>query len=196
MPVIECDVTAAKENLEAEGISIEEGNTEYEAWRATYKGATAVAYDDKIVIQGDQPADLVAILESYSGRVHLYFDGASHGNPGPAAIGWVLITDDGIVSEGSKTIGEATNNQAEYDALITGLRIAHDMGFDTIEIRGDSELAVEQVKGNWDVENPNLREKRITVQQLLQSFDEWTIKHVPRELNERADKLASEALEP
>ncbi|MFT4932734.1 MAG: ribonuclease HI, partial [Natronomonas sp.] len=172
-----------------------EGNTEHERWRATRGGATAIAYEDKVVIQGDRPRDIEALLRENGGRAHVYFDGACRGNPGPAAVGWVIVNSDGIVAEGGERIGEATNNRAEYEALIRALEAARDYGFDEIEVRGDSELVVKQVRGAWNADDPGLRERRVTVHELLGSFDEWTLEHVPREVNERADRLANEALD-
>ena len=195
MPVIECDVEAARERLEAADVSVESGNTDHERWRASRGGASAVAYDDKVVIQGSEPRDLEAILREGGGRAHVYFDGASRGNPGPAAIGWLIVTGDGIVAEGGETIGRATNNLAEYEALIAALEAAGDYGYDEVHVRGDSELIVKQVRGEYDTNNPELREKRVTVRELLRAFDEWTLEYVPREVNERADELANEALD-
>lgn len=195
MPVIECDPETARETLQAAGVDVSEGNTEHERWRATRGDATAVAYDDKVVIQGDRPRDIEALLRERGGRAYVYFDGASRGNPGPASVGWVIVDSDGIVAEGGERIGEATNNQAEYEALIRALEAARDYGFDDIEVRGDSELIVKQVRGAWNANDPGLRERRVTVHELLESFDEWTLEHVPREVNERADRLANEALD-
>ncbi|QCW02271.1 ribonuclease HI [Natrinema pallidum] len=195
MPVIECDVEAARDRLEAAGVTVDSGNTDHERWRASRGGATAVAYDDKIVIQGSDPRDIEALLREGGGRAHVYFDGGSRGNPGPAAIGWVIVTGDGIVAEGGETIGTATNNQAEYEALITGLEAARDYDYDEVHVRGDSELIVKQVRGEYDTNDPDLREKRVTVRELLRGFDEWTLEYVPREVNDRADGLVNEALD-
>ncbi|WP_306059494.1 ribonuclease HI [Natronococcus wangiae] len=195
MPVIECDVDVARDRLEDAGVTVEPGNTDHERWRAARGGATAVAYDDKVVIQGENPRKLEALLREGGGRAHVYFDGASRGNPGPAAIGWVIVTGDGIVAEGSKRIGRATNNQAEYTALITALEAARDYGYGEVHVRGDSELIVKQVRGEYDTHNPELRERRVTALELLSSFDEWTLEYVPREVNDRADGLANEALD-
>jgi len=195
MPVIECDVAQARERLETEGVAVTSGNTDHEQWRAEHEGATAVAYDDKVVIQGNNPARLEALLQDGGGRGHLYVDGASRGNPGPAGIGWVLLSGDGILTEGGKQVGTITNNQAEYEALIHGLEIASEYGFDELEIRSDSELVVKQVTGAWNTNDPDLREYRVRVHELLRNFEEWSLTHVPRELNERADKRANEALD-
>jgi ribonuclease HI len=195
MAVIECDPAQARERLESAGIEIQEGNTEHERWRAEAGGATAVAYDGKVVVQGGDGARLEGLLREGGGRAHVYFDGASRGNPGPAAIGWVLVTGDGIVTEGGKRISDTTNNQAEYEAMVHALEVADAHDFDEVEIRSDSELVVKQVRGEYDVNSPDLREYRVRALELLDSFDSWSLTHVPRELNERADNLANEAFE-
>lgn len=197
MAVIECDPDAARARLEAAdaGVDIQPGNTEHECWRAEYGGATAVAYESKVLVQGQTPERLVALLREEGGRAHVYFDGASRGNPGPSAVGWVILTDEGIVSEGGERIDETTNNRAEYEALVRALTVAADHGFDSVSVRGDSELVVRQVTGAWNVNDPGLRERRVETLELLESFDEWSLTHVPREINERADKLANEAFD-
>jgi ribonuclease HI len=195
MPVIDCDPDRARERLEDAGVGVDPGNTEHELWRARHGGATAVAYEGKVVVQGGEPARLVGLLEGGGGRAHLYFDGGSRGNPGPAAVGWVIVTDDGIVAEGADRIGRETNNQAEYEALVRGLEAAVDYGFDEVHVRGDSQLVVRQVRGEYDTNDPQLREKRVRVRELLDRFEGWSIDHVPREINDRADELANEALD-
>jgi ribonuclease HI len=195
MPVIECDVTKARSRLEAAGLTIRDGNTEHERWRVNHEGATAVAYDDKVVVQGGQPEALLAHIRDASGRAHVYFDGASRGNPGPASIGWVIVTNDGIVAEGGEQIGTATNNQAEYEALNMALERAAAYGYDVVDVRGDSELIVKQIRGEYGVNDPALRELRVSARETLSTFDDWSIQHVPREVNSRADELANEAFE-
>ncbi len=195
MPVIECDVAKARARLEAEGVDVRAGNTEHERWRADWQGATGVAYDGKVVVQGDKPERLAALLRPKTGRAHVYFDGAARGNPGLGAIGWVIVTADGIVTEGNDRIGETTNNRAEYEALVRALTVASDYGFDEVVVRGDSELVVKQVRGEYDANDPSMQERRVRVLELLDEFEEWSLSHVPREINERADQLASEALD-
>jgi ribonuclease HI len=195
MPVIECDVEQARRRLEEEGLEIQEGNTDHERWRVQHETATGVAYDDKVVVQGQTPDRLAALLRDGGGRAHVYFDGAARGNPGPAAIAWVIVTGDGIVTEGSERIGETTNNRAEYEALIRALEVAEGYGFDEVNVRGDSELVVKQVRGEYDANDPGMRERRVRVRELLEGFDEWSLSHVPREINERADELANDALD-
>ncbi|QZA88953.1 ribonuclease HI family protein [Salinarchaeum sp. IM2453] len=195
MPVVDVDPAVARRRLEEADIAVTEGNTEHEQWRAETDDAVAVAYDDSVVIQGQNPQRLQAVISDTAGRAHLYFDGASRGNPGPAAVGWVIVTSDGIVAEGSDTIGTATNNQAEYQALIAGLEVASEYGFDELQIRGDSELIIKQIRGEYQVSDPTLREHRVTAHELLSEFSDWELTHVPREVNNRADSLANEALD-
>lgn len=195
MPVYECDVDDARGRLLDGGIEVVDGNTDHEQWRASTDGATAIAYDGKVVVQGARPREIESHLREEGGRTHVYFDGACHGNPGPGAVGWVLVNGDGIVADGGERIGETTNNRAEYEALIRALTAAYEFGFDRVDVRGDSELIVRQVRGEWNTNDPELRELRVTARELLDRFDAWTLEHVPREVNERADELATEALD-
>jgi len=195
MPTLDCDPAVARDRLTDAGVRIDEGNTAHERWRAERDGAVAVAYDDKVVVQGSDPTRLTGLLADDGGRAHVYFDGASRGNPGPGAVGWCLVTSDGIAAEGGERIGRVTNNQAEYAALIRALEAADEYGFDEIDVRGDSELIVKQVRGEWNANDPELREKRVRVRELLDRFDRWSLGHVPREINARADDLANEALD-
>ncbi len=126
----------------------------------------------------------------------LHVDGASRGNPGPAAIG-VVISDARwkVLEEISEYVGEATNNMAEYKALIRGLSAALAQGASEVEIRTDSELLVRQVEGSFKVKSPTLRPLHDEVRALLDQFERWAIQHVPREANARADELANQALD-
>ncbi len=201
MPVIECDVEAARAALAEAGVEVEPGNTDHERWRAHRGDATAVAYDGKVVVQGGDPGAIERLLRgtgvigATAERAHVYFDGAARGNPGPAAVGWAVVSADGVVEEGGKRIGRATNNRAEYEALVHALQAARELGFERIDARGDSELVVRQVRGEYDTNDPTLRELRVTVRELLADFEEWSLEHVPRSVNERADQLANEALD-
>jgi ribonuclease HI len=195
MPTVDCDPEEARAALEAAGLDVGPGNTDHERWRAERGDANAVAYDDTVVVQGARPEDIIALLRADGGRAHVYFDGAARGNPGPAAVGWSIVSSDGIVAEGGERIGETTNNRAEYEALVRGLEVAAEYGFDEVDVRGDAELIVKQVTGEYRTNDPGLRERRVRVRELLDSFDRWSIEHVPREVNDRADRLANEALD-
>ena len=129
-------------------------------------------------------------------KVLAYVDGASRGNPGPAAVGVVLQDAQGKMIEGiGKPLGKATNNVAEYQALIVALQRAKELGADAISIRADSKLLVQQTKGEYKVKSPNLRPLAQEVQKLLAQFDDWAIVHVPRGKNAAADELANRALD-
>src|SRR5215207_5937915 len=110
--------------------------------------------------------------------ITLEFDGGSRGNPGPAGIGVVLRSQDGtpLVTLG-RFIGRATNNVAEYRALITGLQKAREMNVRKLDVRGDSELIVKQMKGEYRVKNPDLRALYDEAQALLPGFDRVTFGH-------------------
>lgn len=195
MPTLQCDPDVAKTRLVDAGIRVETGNTEYERWRAQTDAATVVAYDDKVVVQGSNPGTVLGLLDPASGEATVYFDGSSRGNPGEAAIGWVVSGPDGIVDEGGDRIGRATNNEAEYRALLAGIERARAYGFDALTLKGDSELVVKQLRGEYSVNAPHLQELRVQVYEALESFDRWDITYIPREANERADALANDAFE-
>lgn len=130
------------------------------------------------------------------GRHVLYADGAARGNPGPAAIGFVLYDPNGdAVAEVGGVIGETTNNVAEYQALIAGLGLALDRGVSAIEVRIDSLLLVKQVMGEYRVKASHLKPLHREAVRLLARFDDASIGHVRREANTVADALANEALD-
>ena len=124
------------------------------------------------------------------------FDGGARGNPGPAGIGVVLRAKDGteLLTLG-RFIGRATNNVAEYRALITALQKAKELGARRVAIRGDSELVVKQMKGEYRVKNEALRELYDEAQSLLGQFEHATIDHNYRNKNALADKLANLAMD-
>lgn len=124
----------------------------------------------------------------------LAVDGAAKGNPGAAGIGVVLYDEDGeIVRQIGEYIGEATNNVAEYSALIRGLQEALTLGATSLRIQTDSELLARQIAGVYKVKSPHLAELFYQAKTLLAKIPDAKIKHVPREQNSAADKLASEA---
>jgi len=127
-------------------------------------------------------------------RTKVEFDGASRGNPGPAGIGYRVLPDDRGV-EGYDYIGEATNNEAEYRALIRGLEAALERGYTDVVAEGDSELVVRQVRGQYNVGAENLVPLYEEVRDLVPQFDSFEIRHVKRSKNEGADDLANEALD-
>jgi ribonuclease HI len=131
-----------------------------------------------------------------STRLVVNVDGGARGNPGPAAVAAVVTTPDGdVVEEGSRTIGTATNNVAEYRALLLGIERAQELGAGEVELVGDSELIVRQVRGEYRVKDAALRDLHAQVREALDGFDRWSIRHVRREDNARADELVNEALD-
>jgi len=134
-------------------------------------------------------------MDKPSKRLTIYVDGASRGNPGPAAIGVVIRDENGTTRVRlSSYIGSTTNNQAEYTALITALEEARRLGGEHLEIRTDSQLIAEQVNGNYRVRNANIRPLYDEAMRLLAGFRRQTIAYVPREQNSEADSLANQAL--
>jgi ribonuclease HI len=130
------------------------------------------------------------------GRLVVNVDGGSRGNPGPAAIAAVVADSDGeILLERSETIGRATNNVAEYRALLLGIELAKELGASEVDLIGDSQLIVRQVRGEYKVKDPNLKTLRAEAVAALEDFDTWTIRDVRRNHNERADELLNEALD-
>lgn len=131
-----------------------------------------------------------------SGRLVVNVDGGARGNPGPAAIAAVVARPDGEpVEERSETIGPATNNVAEYRALLLGIERARALGAREVELVGDSELIVKQVRGEYRVKDAGLKELHERVREGLERFDAWSIRHVRREANEHADQLVNETLD-
>jgi ribonuclease H / adenosylcobalamin/alpha-ribazole phosphatase len=131
-----------------------------------------------------------------SGRFVLYADGASRGNPGPAGAGAVLFDENGaVVAELTLALGRATNNVAEYSGLILGLEEAKRRGARAVDVRMDSKLVVEQMRGLWKIKHPGLKPLALRAGALLASFPERTIQHVPREENGHADMLSNRAID-
>jgi ribonuclease HI len=123
-------------------------------------------------------------------------DGGARGNPGPAAIGAVVQRPGGeVLEERGERIGTATNNVAEYRALLLGIERAAELGASELELIGDSELIVRQVKGEYKVKDATLRELHAKVKQALQPFESWSIRHVRREHNAEADRLVNQVLD-
>jgi len=130
------------------------------------------------------------------GILKLYVDGASRGNPGEAGAGFYLLDGDGNeLLKGMRFLGRMTNNAAEYQALILGLREALGIGRDSIEIYTDSELVANQMKGIYTVKNKQLRRLHQEVVALLDKFHRYEITAIRREENRKADRLANEAID-
>jgi ribonuclease HI len=123
-------------------------------------------------------------------------DGGARGNPGPAAIAAVVSKPDGeLVAERGEAIGEATNNVAEYRAVLLGVSLARELGARELELVGDSELVVRQVRGEYKVKQEHLRPLHAEVLRSLRGFDAWSIRHVRRDENAAADALVNSTLD-
>lgn len=124
----------------------------------------------------------------------IHFDGGARPpDNGPAAIGYTVEIDDSTEERGHDRIGTATCNEAEYHALIQGLELTSKKECAEVEARGDSQLIVRQVTGEWQTKEPRLRELRDRAQDLVEEFDTFEIRHIPREENREADALVEQA---
>lgn len=124
-----------------------------------------------------------------------YFDGASQGNPGPSGVGGVIMDSEGkILCEISEFIGVGTNNEAEYKALIAIARRLSEMGVQSALIKGDSQLVVNQVNGDWRINHEHLYSLCNKALKELDAIPRWSLEWVPRESNAHADRLSSGAL--
>ena len=129
-----------------------------------------------------------------SKRLTIYSDGAAIPNPGPSGIGVVLYDEEGgVVAEISKYIGEATNNKAEFTALIAGLEEALRLGATGVDLKLDSELLVRQIQGTY--RSKKMKTLHEQIRRLLGEFEQYSIEHIPRAENKRADALSKRAIE-
>ena len=129
-------------------------------------------------------------------KLIIYSDGGARGNPGPAAIGYVILDAGGKeLKRARHYLGVATNNHAEYRALIAALEAAANLGFDHIACRLDSELVVKQLNGQYKVKEPSLKPLATEALALTRKFTQVEFTHVPREQNKIADQLVNEALD-
>ena len=129
-------------------------------------------------------------------KVVVHVDGGARGNPGPAAAAAVASEPGGpVLAEESLYIGEATNNVAEYRALVLGIELARRLGAREVELVNDSELVARQVGGQYKVKHAGLRPLHREAMAALRSFDRWSVRSVRRERNERADELVNAVLD-
>jgi len=129
-------------------------------------------------------------------KVVVNVDGGARGNPGPAAIGVVVSEPDGtVIDEVAERIGVATNNVAEYRAVLKGIERAQALGASELELIGDSELVARQLTGAYKVKHPSMKPLHAQALAALSGFTSWRIRTVPRAQNARADELVNEALD-
>ena len=131
----------------------------------------------------------------------MFTDGGARGNPGPAASGVVIFELDAKGEMGEQVaafgqyLGETTNNQAEYTAIILGLKKAKELGYDAVDAKMDSELAVKQLNGEYKVKNPGIAQRFLEIHNLKQSFHQTSFSHVRREFNKLADAQVNIAID-
>jgi ribonuclease HI len=129
-------------------------------------------------------------------RVRVFTDGAARGNPGPAGAGAVILDGGGhVLARLGRFLGKQTNNVAEYQGLLLGLRRARQMGAREVEVRADSQLLIRQLQGKYAVKNEVLKRLHEEALALLQSFDRYDLVHVPREQNALADEMSNRAID-
>jgi ribonuclease HI len=129
-------------------------------------------------------------------RVIVHVDGGARGNPGPAAAAAVVSDPDGqVLDEAAEVLGVATNNVAEYRGLLLGLQRARERGATEIEIVNDSELVAKQINGEYKVKHADMKPLHRAATEVLQGFDRWSVRSVPRAQNAHADALVNQALD-
>jgi len=128
--------------------------------------------------------------------VRVYSDGAARGNPGPAGAGAVLTDSAGeVIARLGRYLGRQTNNVAEYEGLLLGLKHARDLGYREVEVRADSQLLIRQLKGEYAVRHAGLKPLHAEALRLLRRFDRFDLQHVPREENALADEMSNRAID-
>ena len=129
-------------------------------------------------------------------KVTVHVDGGARGNPGPAAAAAVVSDESGqVIGDYTELLGHATNNVAEYRALLLGLARARELGADEVEVVGDSELIAKQVSGIYKVKHEAMRPLYLDAMKALREFERWSIRTVPRAQNAEADALVNAALD-
>lgn len=129
-------------------------------------------------------------------KLVIHVDGGSRGNPGPAAVAAVLSSPEGeVVADAKETIGIASNNVAEYKALLLGLQTAKELGASEVEVVNDSELIQKQINGQYKVKHPDMKPLYAESLAALAEFDSWLVRSVPRAQNKDADALVNQALD-
>jgi ribonuclease HI len=129
-----------------------------------------------------------------SRSLDIYIDGASKGNPGPAGTGVIVCEQGEVVENIAQYIERATNNVAEYSALLSGLRAAVSFKAEAVHIYTDSQLLARQMTGAYKVRNPQIARLYLQAKELVRQFKTFHISHIPREENRGADKLATQAV--
>ena len=128
--------------------------------------------------------------------IRVHSDGAARGNPGPAGAGAVLTDSAGnVIARLGRYLGRQTNNVAEYEGLLLGLKHARELGYREVEVRADSQLLIRQLKGEYAVRHAGLKPLHAEALRVLRSFDRFDLQHVPREENALADEMSNRAID-
>jgi dinuclear metal center YbgI/SA1388 family protein len=191
--------------LGSHGVRVETHRAAGELWRPAAPAATApgCGASPSVASAARPPAGergpgqpTARLANPHDARFQLFTDGGARGNPGPAGIGARLLTAEGeLVEELGDAIGKATNNVAEYQALLAGLELALDHGVQRLDVFMDSELIVRQISGQYRVKEPTLKALHEQATRLLHRFHEVEVSHVPRERNSEADGLVNQAID-
>ena len=170
---------------------------EVEVWLTTHSQGGITVKDKEFTQKIDAILDKKpAKKDPRVKHAKLFTDGGSRGNPGPSATGVVLLDmEDNVVKNSSKYIGETTNNQAEYQALLEGLELAGSLGVKELEVYMDSELIVKQINGIYKIKNVDLKPIYDDVKSKALNFSKISFTHVPRAMNKLADALVNETLD-
>ncbi len=169
-----------------------------EIWLRTHSEQAITEKDERLAAAIDRllraPEDPRAGTQLAEAK--LFTDGGSRGNPGPSALGFIILKmDDTVVKKDSKYLGVTTNNQAEYMGLEAGLKACLEMGVKVLEVYMDSLLVVNQVKGIFKVKTPELMPINTEVKKLASQFETISFTHVPRALNKEADTMVNQCLD-
>ncbi len=165
----------------------------FSQWRQIFKEA-AVLFEPSAIMT-DPSTEAAVDSSPMHRRPVLFVDGASRGNPGRAAAGGVIYLGGEKIAEFSRFLGLKTNNQAEYEALLLGLALVKERGFEEVEIRSDSQLMVRQLRGLYKVKDAKLKLLFAKAQATLKDLSGYDIVHIERRFNQEADSLANRALD-
>jgi ribonuclease HI len=181
-----------------------------EAARKLLRGAALALQQERLPLApppstppraGKQPSEKAKKKPAAAARetqhlIHVFSDGAARGNPGPAGAGAVITDASGrVLARLGRFLGHQTNNVAEYQGLLLGLRHAQELGAREVEVRADSELMIRQLQGRYQVRNPALKPLHAEAMRLLRGFDRAGLKHIPREENKLADEMSNRAID-
>ncbi|MBN2184399.1 MAG: ribonuclease HI family protein [Candidatus Krumholzibacteriota bacterium] len=174
----------------------EAGFTSLDDLRAALKKVADLLPDRRIAGGTPSPGSVSGLGPCGLEEIIVHSDGAARGNPGPASAAAVAYSASGeILGSFSEFIGKATNNEAEYKALILGIELATDLGADSVVFRLDSELVVKQIRGEYKIKKPHLAQLAEIVKEKASRLAKITYAHVPRSENMEADRLANEVLD-